>query len=186
MRRNVAWLIAALTMASGGAWAQNSGPGATPAAGSPHGHGGEHAGGNEHGNEHGNGSGAGNGSGSGHGRGHGEDSDDDDDAAAAPAIARTPAQAAKRQAIVSERRAAIETAVHKNGKTLTPAERQAIGVHWRHVMRLLRIREIAEEAKDTATVTRVDALLDRASKHFEAKIAKLNDEAPPSAAGGAK
>jgi hypothetical protein len=54
-------------------------------------------------------------------------------------------------------------------------ERQAMGTHWRHVMRLLRIRELAEANKDAASVQKVDTLLERESKKFGAHLDELGD-----------
>ena len=162
MRRNVTWMFAAVTLLSSVALAAPDGKDA-PQGDDPGRHHGRHG-------------------------GHADDADDDDDdAGAMPKITRTPAQDMVRRELVRQRREAIEAAVKKNGKPLTQAQRQAIGMHWRHIMRLLRIREIAEDAKDSATMTRVDGLIARATKHFDDKFSKLTSDAPAGAVdGGAK
>jgi hypothetical protein len=106
------------------------------------------------------------------------EADDQDEGDTQPALVtnRTPEQTAMRQAIVDKRTKAIGDIVHAGGKPVTASERQAIGLHWRHVMRLLRIRELAEADGDKAILTRVDAVLARESTKFDAKLTRLHDE----------
>jgi hypothetical protein len=101
-----------------------------------------------------------------------DDSDLDDDDGGAPAVdvKRSAAQAQFRdQRVAKEQREMTEFARRVHRK-LTMQERQAMGVHWRHVMRLIRIRELAEEDKDSASMAKVDALLEREGAKFSAKL----------------
>jgi len=121
------------------------------------------------------------GMGHGHHDGHrmgGHDNDeDDDDADAGPVhITRSPEQAARHAQMVARERDKLRDWTHKRRRHLTLAERQAMGMHWRHVIRLERIREIAEQEKDTATVKKCDELLERENKKFDARLAKLASE----------
>lgn len=112
-----------------------------------------------------------------------DDGDDSDDDGGAPVVVdRTAAQTAHRDQVVAKEKALVEGAIHASGQRLTARERQEIGMHWRHVMRLLRIRDLAEDDKDTATVTRVDAVLDRAEKSFAKRMGGLHGA---SSGGGA-
>lgn len=111
----------------------------------------------------------------------GHDDDDDDDATdggKGPAGRRTPAQLNWRKDVWERREKNIEERVHKHGKKLTDAEKDMIKKHWFTVSRLMRIRELAQDAKDDATVKRVDAALAKVEKNFDEKIEK--------AEGGAK
>lgn len=80
----------------------------------------------------------------------------------------------------------IREAVRANGKATTQEERIVIGMHWRHTMRLFRVRHFAEKANDMATVGRCDGLLSKADTKFFAKLAELNAKAPPKEAKDAK
>jgi hypothetical protein len=113
------------------------------------------------------------------GKGGDSDSDDEDDRPGAPPVpdlALTDAQTTFRNLTIAARQKAIADAV--GAGAATQAQRQEIGLHWRHIMRLLRIRELAEKDKADAIVKRVDALLARAQAKFTAKMAKIG--------GGAK
>jgi len=106
-----------------------------------------------------------------------DNDEDDDDADAGPVhIARTPEQAARHAQMVAREREKMGDWAHKRKRHLTLVERQAMGMHWRHVIRLQRIREIAEQEKDTATVKKCDELLERENKKFDARLAKLASE----------
>jgi hypothetical protein len=109
--------------------------------------------------------------------------DDQDDEPGQPPLqaTRTPEQTAIRQAIVDKRMKSIGDIVHAGGRPITQGERQAIGLHWRHVMRLLRIRELADADGDKAILARVDAVLARESTKFDAKLTHLHNE--PAGAG---
>lgn len=112
-----------------------------------------------------------------------DDGDDEDDAAAdgGKAGRRTPAQLNFRKDVWERREKAIEQRVHRGGKKMSEAEKEAVKRHWLNVGRLLRIRELAQEDKNDAIVKRVDALLEKMEKHFDAKLEKLEK-----ADGGAK
>lgn len=142
---------------------------------------------NGHGGGHGDGTGRGHGDSDGHGdAGGGRHLDDEDETTGdgdggAPVAdpQRTAAQAEFRQKLVEREHALIKELASHPGKKVSMGERQLIGVHWRHVMRLLRIRELADRAKDAAALKRVDALLAKADARLRTKIANVE-------AGGAK
>lgn len=109
----------------------------------------------------------------------GEADDDVPDAAPLPPPeGLTPAQVTFRQKLVNTERDVVSKFGYRGGGHVAQEDRVVIGEHWRHVMRLLRIRELAEQAKDTATVAKCDDLLAKADKW-------LQNHAKP-AAGGAK
>jgi hypothetical protein len=97
----------------------------------------------------------------------------------------TPGQEQFRRGLLERRQKAIAEEVGRGHKTLTEEEREAISGHWHRMLRLLRIRLLAEKARDDAAVKRVDALLDRIDKALDTKLDKLN-AAAPAAAGGAQ
>ncbi len=92
----------------------------------------------------------------------------------------------RRNSYVSTTRKKIREAVRANGKATTQEERIVIGMHWRHTMRLFRVRHFAEKANDMATVGRCDGLLSKADTKFFAKLAELNAKAPAKEAKDAK
>ena len=98
----------------------------------------------------------------------------------------TADQHARRKAYVDKTYAKIHELTRANGKHVTEDERTAIRKHWRHAMRLWRIRNLAENDKDTGIVARVDALLATADKHLFDKLKTLNAAAPaaPATTGG--
>lgn len=96
----------------------------------------------------------------------------------AGASSETADQIARRKAYVDRTAAHIRDLVHANGKAVTDEERAAISRHWRHSMRLLRVRNLAEADSDQADVARVDALLATADMHLDAKLKALNIKAP--------
>lgn len=62
--------------------------------------------------------------------------------------------------------------------------RTMVGLHWRHAMRLIRIRNLAEAANDGVMVARAQAQLDRIDKSFYTSLKVRNDEVTKD--GGAK
>ena len=72
----------------------------------------------------------------------------------------------------------IKTEVHANGKAVTEDERKVIRDHWRISMRLLRIRDVAEDSKDTASVATCDADLALLDTHLSTSLKALNAKAP--------
>jgi len=89
----------------------------------------------------------------------------------------------KRSAYVKAARAKIASIVDaKNRKDQKIST--MIGQHWRHAMRLIRIRNLAEAANDGVMVTRAQAQLDRIDKNFYTSLKLANDAATK--AGGAK
>lgn len=115
-------------------------------------------------------------------------------AASAPATSSSAATASppspeeresrlKRAAYVRTTRAKIRETVRANDKEVTHEERTVIGLHWRHTMRVFRVREMAAKAKDAASITRCDALITKADEKFFAKLKDLNAQAPVRKAG---
>jgi hypothetical protein len=122
---------------------------------------------------HGDGDGGGGGGGRGEHHGeHGEDEDDDDDDGGAPAkpITRTPEQSEYREKVLAKEHALVKELAHKHGRRIAMEDRSRIGMHWRHVMRLLRIRELAQEDKDAAVVAKCDDLIDRADRRLREQL----------------
>ena len=114
------------------------------------------------------------------GAGGAEDDDDDEDSgthadAGKARARRTPEQMGFRREVWGRSEKALEAIVHKGNKRITTEEREVIHSHDRHVMRLLRIRELAQEDKADAVVKRVDAALERIEKRTQTKLEKLND-----------
>ncbi len=109
--------------------------------------------------------------------------------AAAPAASPEERESrSKRAAYVRTTRAKIRETVRANNKEVTHEERTVIGLHWRHTMRVFRVREMAAKAKDAASIARCDALVTKADEKFFAKLKELNAKAPerkPGADGGA-
>jgi hypothetical protein len=60
----------------------------------------------------------------------------------------------------------------------TPEMVKASSDHWRRAYRALRIRELAEDDKDTALVGRVDAFLTKIDTHYFALLTDLTSKAP--------
>lgn len=89
-----------------------------------------------------------------------------------------------RRGLFERRERAIVDALNRDRKALTDETREAIRVHWRHLARLVRIRELAAVAKEDAFVARVERDIDREEKSFNARLEKLHGQAPE--AGGAR
>jgi hypothetical protein len=60
----------------------------------------------------------------------------------------------------------------------TPEMAHASGNHWRRAYRTLRIRELAQDDNDTATMDRADAHLKKVTDHFFVLLAELTANAP--------
>lgn len=119
----------------------------------------------------------------------GDDRDDAPDAAPLPPPpGLTPTQTDFRQKLVGREHDAVDKFAHRNGKHISQEDRVLIGEHYRHVMRLLRIRELAEQAKDTASVAKCDDLLAKADKWLQnhAKGGAAPTPATTSSDGGGK
>ena len=109
-----------------------------------------------------------------------DDEGEDDTDAGTVHVTRTPEQEARHARMVSHERDKLRDWTRTRKRHLTLVERQAMGTHWRHVIRLQRIREIAEQEKDTATVKKVDELLERENKKFDERLGKFaTEEASP-------
>ena len=74
--------------------------------------------------------------------------------------------------------ARIRTWIHDGNHEATDDERQFITDHWRRASLLWRIRHLAEEAHDAATVARVDAMMLRADAALERQIEHVRMRAP--------
>ncbi len=72
----------------------------------------------------------------------------------------------------------IRTWIHEGNHEATDDERRAIDDHWKRSAKLWRIRKLANEAHDTASVRRVDGLLARADKVLENELHRFRDRAP--------
>lgn len=72
----------------------------------------------------------------------------------------------------------IRTWIHDGNHSATDDERKAIDEHWRRAARLWRIRKLANEAHDTTSVRRADALLARADRTLENELHRFRDRAP--------
>ena len=79
---------------------------------------------------------------------------------------------------VDKTNATIHAGVHANGKEPTQDERNLVKEHWRITMRLLRIRDLAEDEKDTATVSECDSDLAAMDAHLQTTLVALNAKAP--------
>jgi hypothetical protein len=75
---------------------------------------------------------------------------------------------------------------HRQGPKIALEDRREMGVHWRHVMRLMRIRELAENDGDKAIVAKVDALLEREDKKFSAHKGGVPEGGTNPGEGGSK
>lgn len=72
----------------------------------------------------------------------------------------------------------IRTWIHDGNHEATQDERTAIQSHWARTARLWRIRKLANDAKDMASVRRADALLARADHALETQLRRLHEHAP--------
>ena len=83
-----------------------------------------------------------------------------------------------RQDYVTSTSQKINTIVNKDKKAVTTDEHTLIHDHWRRAMRALRVRELAEDEHEAATVTRVDTFLKKVDTGFFATLTDLNAKAP--------
>jgi hypothetical protein len=74
--------------------------------------------------------------------------------------------------------ARIRAWIHEDNHEASEEERTFINDHWRRTARLHRIRHLAMEAHDMATVARVDAILTRADNVLEIQIGRMRGRAP--------
>lgn len=91
----------------------------------------------------------------------------------------------KRRAYIRRMKAKLAETLHAGGKTITDEERDVVRTHWRHTMRLWRIRHLAMLDGDKGIVLRVDALLAKEDDKTTVKLKELNDKAPKSTAPAA-
>jgi len=100
------------------------------------------------------------------------------DAGADTKLAETAAQKRRRVDYVDRTTSLIRNAVHAGNRQVTNDERDMIKRHWRRAMRLFRIRDIAEDIGDGASVTRVDADIQNLDTTFYEKLKLLAQKAP--------
>lgn len=97
----------------------------------------------------------------------------------APALrAQTDDETPEQRAYEGRVDAQIRSWIHEQNKGATDEERSFIGDHWKRAERIWRIRKLAQAAKDTASVTRCDALLLRADRALENHLIVLRGHAP--------
>lgn len=72
----------------------------------------------------------------------------------------------------------IRTWIHEGNHEATDDERHAIDDHWKRAARLWRIRKLANEAHDMASVKRADQLLARADHVLEMELGRYRGHAP--------
>jgi len=72
----------------------------------------------------------------------------------------------------------IRSWIHEGNHQATAEERSAIEQHWARTAKLWRIRKLAMDAHDMASVQRVDRLLGRADKALEMQLRRFRDHAP--------
>jgi hypothetical protein len=106
--------------------------------------------------------------------------DSDEDEGAAPD--EKPENRDKRRGYLRRMKGKLAETVHAGGKQVTDEERDVIRTHWRHAMRLWRIRHLALVDGDKAVVARVDTLLAKDEESTTAKLKELNAKAPMSTA----
>jgi hypothetical protein len=68
--------------------------------------------------------------------------------------------------------------IHEGNHEVTEEERGYINDHWRRAARLWRIRKLAQEAKDNASIARVDALVAKLDHTLEEHIRRYREHAP--------
>ena len=90
----------------------------------------------------------------------------------------TPEQLGRRRAYVDATTAKIRRLVHAGGKSVTDEEREVIRRHWRHTMRLWRIRSLAEADGDKSVVSRVEVLMTRSDRRLDQRLTELAAKAP--------
>lgn len=73
-------------------------------------------------------------------------------------------------------------------RDLTDQDRELIRAHWRRAMRAFRIRLLAEDDKDNASIARADALIAKIDQHLLNRLKELHKKgaAAPAKDAGAK
>jgi hypothetical protein len=91
-------------------------------------------------------------------------------------VVETPAQRTFRREYVEQtlRRESEITKSH----VWTPEMRKVSFNHWRRAYKALRIRDVAQDENDAATVGRVDAYITKINEHFFALLTELAAKAP--------
>ena len=82
------------------------------------------------------------------------------------------------QAYEARTDARIRAWIHEDNHDATEEERTFVNDHWRRTARLWRIRHLAMQAHDMATVARVDAILTRADNVLEIQLGRMRVRAP--------
>lgn len=119
------------------------------------------------------------------GRGERGRPDDDRDAARDRDDEKSAAEHREfRRGLYERREKAIVEELNRDRKEMTEDVRELIRLHWRHLARLVRIRELAIAAKEEAFTKRVESDIEREEKAFTARFEKLG--AKGAAEGGAR
>ncbi len=84
----------------------------------------------------------------------------------------------EQQAYQARTDARIRGWIHEDNREATEEQRTFIGEHWRRSARLWRIRHLAGDAHDQATIARVDLLLNRADHILEIQLGHMRLRAP--------
>lgn len=92
-----------------------------------------------------------------------------------------PEQKKRRKDYVERMRKEIHAAVPAH--QLTDQDRELVRTHWRRAMRVLRVRLIAEDSNDQATVARCDNFLAKIDQALLNKLKDLHKKGAPAAAG---
>jgi hypothetical protein len=82
------------------------------------------------------------------------------------------------QAYQARTDARIRSWIHEENHEVSEEERTFINDHWRRAAKLHRIRHLAMQAKDMATVARVDALITRLDNVLEIQLGRMRMRAP--------
>ncbi|HSQ63901.1 MAG TPA: YXWGXW repeat-containing protein [Polyangiaceae bacterium] len=99
-------------------------------------------------------------------------------AAAQPAVTVGVDVSPEERAYQSRTDARLRGWLHEGNRATTDEEREFVKAHWARAAKIWRIRHLAAEAKDTATVARCDRLLARADQILEQQIRRLSEHAP--------
>jgi hypothetical protein len=90
----------------------------------------------------------------------------------------TQAQSEFRGELVAQQRLFVRD-MSRADPAIEGEERQAIELHWRHVLSLLRVREFAAQESDADVLQKVDALRDQEDEAFAARMHELRGEPAP-------
>ena len=118
--------------------------------------------------------------------GKGEERENAPEHAGAPGVPLTLEQAEFRQQLVTQQRLFVRDVSRGGGPAVAAEKKRAIELHWQHAMRLLRVREVAQQANDEEVLRRVDDLRDREDETFVAVMRRIKGEPASQGAGAAR